>query len=510
MQSESHEQGQQPHGEMPQKKHRAMTQRGVTRPQMNMAGGHGKMTADDRQDMLVTHHSRTLWTYLFVVLLGVWLLSSPFTFGYQNAELVSSKTEEITAIRNLPAISTRGLLMTWSDIVSGVLLVALGLLSLNPRRIWAPWAASVVGVWLLFAPLIFWAPTAAAYTNDTTVGALVIALTILIPGMPGMIRVMQMGPEVPPGWSYNPSSWLQRAPMIVLAWVGFFLSRYLTAYQFGYIDYVWDPFFGAGTMRILDSDVSLAWPVSDAGLGTVSYLLEALMGYMGGTKRWRTMPWMVTFFGILVIPLGITSITLIILQPIAVGTWCTLCLITALAMLIMIPLTLDEVVAMAQFVWQRYRNGHGFWRTFFFGDTIEGGGEDTRSPHFAAPLNESGPAMIWGVTLPWNLLLTAVLGLWLMAAPGVLGTQAAAADNNHLVGAVVVSFAVIALAEVARPVRFLNLLLGLWIIVAPWLLDGASTISIWNSAVVGGLVIVLSVPRGGVKEQYGSWNRYIV
>jgi len=37
--------------------------------------------------------------------------------------------------------------------------------------LWAPWTASAVGVWLLFAPLVFWAPTAAAYGNDTLIGA---------------------------------------------------------------------------------------------------------------------------------------------------------------------------------------------------------------------------------------------------------------------------------------------------------------------------------------------------
>ena len=70
------------------------------------------------------------------------------------------------------------------------------------------------------------------------------------------------------------------------------------------------------------------------------------MGAMGTSTRWRTMPWMVTFFFILVVPLGGVSIFFIIIQPLVIGTYCTLCLIAALAMLIMIPLSLDEVVAM--------------------------------------------------------------------------------------------------------------------------------------------------------------------
>ncbi len=504
-----HRDGKPGHADMTAEKHTDMATRGVTRPQMDMGDGHEEMTPEMRQEMQHQHHTQTLWIYFLLVLLGVWLISSPFTLGYADASTFGETAARVTVERDLLPPAVRGERMLWSDLLSGIALVILGLLSLNPRRLWAPWAASLVGVWLLFAPVIFWAPSAAAYANDTFVGALVIALTILIPGMPGMILIMQSGPEVPPGWSYNPSSWLQRAPIIALGWVGFFLSRYLAAYQLGYISAAWDPFFGAGTMQILDSDISRAWPISDAALGTIAYTFEALMGYMGGTQRWRTMPWMVTFFGILVVPLGIVSITLVILQPVAVGTWCTFCLITALAMLIMIPLTLDEVLAMGQFLVNRVRAGEPFWQVFFKGGTVKGGGLDERSPRFTAPPRKSFPAMVWGVNVPWNLLLSAALGVWLMAAPDLLSSQGAVANNNHLAGALVVTIAVIAMAEVARPLRFLNIPLGLWFIAAPWLLQGATAASTWNSVLVGLLLIPLSLPRGPVREQYSGWQRYI-
>jgi hypothetical protein len=45
---------------------------------------------------------------------------------------------------------------------------------------------------------------------------------------------------------------------------------------------------------------------------------------MGSPARWYTMPWMVMFFGILVIPLGLVHILLVISQPVVVGEWCTL------------------------------------------------------------------------------------------------------------------------------------------------------------------------------------------
>ena len=292
------------------------------------AAGHGTGTMDTE----MVHGLATPWAHFFAaIILGAWLITSPFSLGY------------------------RSMALTWSDAISGTLVIVFAAITLVRRSPWAPWASSLVGVWLLFAPLVFWAPTAAAYVNDTLAGALVIAFVLLMPGMPGMR--MLPGPAAPPGWSYNPSTWPQRAPIIALAFLGFFLSRYMTAYQLGYIDTIWDPFFGEGTERVLTSEVSRAFPIADAGLGAVAYMVEALMGFMGDRQRWRTMPWMVTFFGILVVPLGVVSVGLIILQPVAVGDWCWPCLVAALAMLIMIALTLDEVVAMGQFLVQARREG---------------------------------------------------------------------------------------------------------------------------------------------------------
>ncbi|TKB31867.1 MAG: DNA polymerase III subunit epsilon, partial [Mesorhizobium sp.] len=149
---------------------------------------------------------------------------------------------------------------------------------------------------------------------------------------------------------------------------------------------------------------SRAWPIPDAGLGAAAYMIEALMGAMGTATRWRTMPWMVTFFFILVVPLGGVSIFFIIIQPIMIGTYCTLCLIAAAAMLIMIPLTVDEVIAMGQYMLRSVRAGRPFWRTFFRGGPEPNGEEDKNEPGFSAPLVAQSAAAIRGVTVPWTLV----------------------------------------------------------------------------------------------------------
>jgi hypothetical protein len=89
------------------------------------------------------------------------------------------------------------------------------------------------------------------------------------------------------------------------------------------------------------------------------------------------------------------------------------------------------------------------------------------------------------------------------------GSTGAAAYRDYLVAALIVTAAVIALADVGRAMRFLNILFGAWVITAPWVLGGATPASRWSDAIAGALVILLSFRRGPVGERYGSWERLI-
>ncbi|WPP51878.1 vitamin K epoxide reductase family protein [Catalinimonas niigatensis] len=472
-------------------------------------GGHQMMSHDQRMQMLHMHHMQTLWVYWMLVMLGFWMVLSPLTFSYAQSMAEPSGGREIWL-----SLSQRAAIMTWSDIISGLLLIFFGWRSLTPNRPVSMWICCFVGVWLSIAPLVFWAPNAAAYINDTLVGVLVIGLTILIPGMPNMITYMKMGSEVPPGWSYNPSSWPQRWIMIVAGFIGWMVSRYLGAYQLGYIDQIWDPFFGEGSRLVLDSNMSHSLPVSDGGMGALAYTFEFLMGWMGAPTRWRTMPWMVTFFGILVIPLGLVHIFLVISQPVVVGYWCTFCLLAAAVMLPMIPLEIDEVVAMGQHMVQAKKRGDSFWKVFWKGGKPIEHNMDERSPKIMELPQHPWKvfkASIWGMSFPWTLVVSTVLGIWLMCAPAVFGVgiEASAADVNHLGGSLIVVVSVICMGEVVRIGRYINVLLGLAVAVLPWLVQDSNLALNISGAVAGLAVAALSIPRGPVKESYGLWNKYV-
>ena len=380
-------------------------------------------------DLLRKTHLQTIWSSFALIWLGFWLL-----FTYPLFGLIGP--------------------LAWSDFLSGLLLIIFGIASLSYKKLWAPWALVFLGVWLQFAPLIFWTQTPAAYLNDTLIGALVIALSILIPEMPN--RLPDLGPSIPPGWNYNPSSWPQRIPIVILGTIGWFISRYLAAYQLGFIDQIWDPVFHKGTIEVLTSTVSRSLPISDAGLGAIVYTLEALLALKGGERRWRTMPWMVILFGLLVVPLGLVSITLIILQPLIVGAWCFLCLCTALCMTIMVAFAVDEVAAVIQLL---HRHLHqNFWTLFWKGAPSGNASEEINPIALDAGWIPLFKAASLGISIPWNLFISFLLGALLMLFPWIWKIHA---DGDFVLGAFAIVISIISMAEVIRKAHLINLILGL-------------------------------------------------
>lgn len=171
--------------------------------------------------------------------------------------------------------------------------------------------------------------------------------------------------QIPPGWNYNPSTWDQRIPIIIFALIGMLIALYLGLYQLDVINNVWEPFFGSGSIIILNSKVSKILPVPDALLGAFGYFLDVLTGIVGGKRRWRTMPWIVIIFGFAVGPLGVVSILLVVLQPVMFDSWCTLCLASAVISLIMIGPAMDEVLASLQLMQRAKHYGVSRWKTFW-------------------------------------------------------------------------------------------------------------------------------------------------
>ena len=69
------------------------------------------------------------WSQIPLLVLGLWLIASPFTLGY------------------------RSLLLALSDLISGILVIGLAVVAFRTGRAWAAWANTVVWLWLALASL---------------------------------------------------------------------------------------------------------------------------------------------------------------------------------------------------------------------------------------------------------------------------------------------------------------------------------------------------------------------
>jgi hypothetical protein len=175
-----------------------------------------------------------------------------------------------------------------------------------------------------------------------------------------------------PPYDYNPSAWRQRVPICLLAAVGGAIAAYMALYQLRILSNVWDPVFGDQTEMVLDSDVSermREWLlVPHAALGAFAYFSEAILGLAGSTRRWQYRPWLVILFGIDVIPMGLVSAVLVVLQGAVVGSWCFLCLATAAISLLLVYCAYDEVWSSLTYLyrlWKRSRSMQVLWNTFW-------------------------------------------------------------------------------------------------------------------------------------------------
>jgi hypothetical protein len=444
-------------------------------------------TGKDAQQFLEAiklHHYKTLWTYVVNGLLAIWLISQPFLLDYKSAALMKS------------------------DIISGVIVILLEIMAFIPQFALLRWGTAAVGFWLLLAPLIFWSPTPTTYLVDTLMACLFITFAILIPGLPGRAGTQLSGPDKPPGWSYNPSSWIRRSLGIALALLGFFLARYLAAHQLGYIPHVWDPFFGDGSDRVTGSALSRSFPISDAGFGAVAYVLEVLIGFMGGRARWRTAPFIVISFVLLVLPLGAVSILLVIMQPVVVGAWCGFCLINAAALLISVPLAVHESIAVGQFLALAYQQKKKFWSFFWLGGNVLGyDGKDPDRTRWS--IRQRWRASYQGISLPWPIILQALVGVWLMARPNILPFNIQSANCDHWMGAIIVTVAAVATAEVTRVARFVNVIAGAVVFILTLIFASGSTALLISGIASAVVLMIVSIPKGVIIERYASWNRFI-
>ena len=106
----------------------------------------------------------------------------------------------------------------------------------------------------------------------------------------------------------------------------------------------------------------------------------------------------------------------------------------------------------------------------------------------------------------WIRLLSVAAGLWLLATPALVGYGGVWRTNDSIVGALVLSVGIMAMSDVLRPLRWINVALGGWILLSPIFLE--------RSATAGGhrvfaelLILSTALVRGKTRTRRGGAAR---
>jgi len=86
----------------------------------------------------------------------------------------------------------------------------------------------------------------------------------------------------------------------------------------------------------------------------------------------------------------------------------------------MIPLQIDGVIAMWQHMVQRKQKGDSLWKVFWKGGDALSTKNDQRPPELVKFVD--GPWRVFksslrGMTAPWTLTVSVIIGFWLMISP---------------------------------------------------------------------------------------------
>ncbi len=96
-----------------------------------------------------------------------------------------------------------------------------------------------------------------------------------------------------------------------------------------------------------------------------------------------------------------------------------------------------------------------------------------------------------------------VVGLWVMASPGVLGLAGGERTAAHILGPIVVALSVIAVSGVTRAVRWAIIVPGVALAILPWLMRFDPAVALMFAG-CGIAVALLAFVRGPLDERYGG------
>ncbi|MCD6672825.1 MAG: SPW repeat protein [Burkholderiaceae bacterium] len=109
----------------------------------------------------------------------------------------------------------------------------------------------------------------------------------------------------------------------------------------------------------------------------------------------------------------------------------------------------------------------------------------------------------------WQDPVNLILGILSLISPWVLSysTAGRATDNAVLLGILIGIFAIAAMVNLRAWKEWVNVILGAWLFISPWVLGfvGTSIAAAWSAWVLGAIVFILALWELGSDRSIGGW-----
>lgn len=108
----------------------------------------------------------------------------------------------------------------------------------------------------------------------------------------------------------------------------------------------------------------------------------------------------------------------------------------------------------------------------------------------------------------WQDPLNLILGLWMGVSPWILTYEAESRPtwNAVILGVLIAALALLALFKLMAWEEWLSVALGAWLAISPWVLGFSGLVApMWNAVIVGIVVAVLALWAIGTDKDIGGW-----
>ncbi|WP_213357681.1 SPW repeat protein [Chlamydiifrater phoenicopteri] len=363
------------------------------------------------------------------VFLGLWCLASPYTLGYESKTVITS------------------------DLCCGCALIFLAAL----MTFWRPliYLGALIGIWICCVAT-FLTNSPVVFANDTLIGFAILLASVSSPSRP---KELDVGPSIPEGLQYNPSTYGRRLIILFLVVLSWIQSRHLTASCLG---------FASGALSLAGLGKCSQELFYIQGLLSISFAVFGAFILSGREKRWHTRPLSVLASGFILLIIAVLT-----LLPVALGgktSWaCPLCTVMILKQALLIAFSFDEIKATCIYLAKIPSNKQGgMFRVLFRGSEFYNKTliwEERSLVSASKLLRES----FKGLSLPLNLIAVILIAFALAETSQILGISDQMENFLKICSRFVITFSILAFSESLRALRLMNLAFGFGVAITPLL-----------------------------------------